>query len=175
MEPEKKLQRLPLPRSLQGQRRYEFLLLCDLERSKLGSLVTVSHLRFRSTSPRTLLCLGAWLRLVVCTLTLLKGSSPVQTEDKKHEIGAKLGLGKLPADLRDPDLLIRTGGEMRLSNFLLWNLAYTELYFTPVMWPDFDEGCFEAALDAYCLRERRFGARLGVPRKRKQKHLQVSG
>lgn len=57
----------------------------------------------------------------------------------------------------DPDLLIRTGGDMRLSNFLLWQCAYTELYFTPVLWPDFGEADFLAAVDAYQARERRYG------------------
>lgn len=59
----------------------------------------------------------------------------------------------------DPDLVIRTGGEQRLSNFLIWNIAYSELYFTPVLWPDFDEHQFELALDWYYGRERRFGGR----------------
>ncbi len=59
--------------------------------------------------------------------------------------------------LSDPDLLIRTGGEMRISNFLLWQCAYTELYFTPVLWPDFDDDCFRGAVEAYKARERRFG------------------
>ncbi len=59
--------------------------------------------------------------------------------------------------LPDPDLLIRTGGEMRVSNFLLWQLAYTELYFTPVLWPDFDEKTFMEAIDEYHSRQRRFG------------------
>ena len=57
----------------------------------------------------------------------------------------------------DPDLVIRTSGEERISNFLLWELAYAELYFTPVYWPDFDEKAFDAALDAYAKRQRRFG------------------
>ncbi len=61
------------------------------------------------------------------------------------------------AGIPDPDLLIRTGGEMRLSNFLLWQAAYTELYFTSVMWPDFGEKEFAAALEEYAKRERRFG------------------
>ena len=61
------------------------------------------------------------------------------------------------ADIPDPDLLIRTCGEQRISNFLLWQLAYTEFYFTPVPWPDFNREELEKAIDAYNGRERRFG------------------
>lgn len=61
------------------------------------------------------------------------------------------------SDAPEPDLFIRTGGETRISNFLLWQLAYTELYFTPTLWPDFDDAAFEAALSSYRQRERRFG------------------
>lgn len=61
------------------------------------------------------------------------------------------------ADMPDPDLFIRTGGEIRLSNFLLWQLAYTELFFTDTLWPDFDETAFNEALEAYRSRRRRFG------------------
>lgn len=57
----------------------------------------------------------------------------------------------------EPDLFIRTGGEMRISNFLLWQLAYTELYFTDTLWPDFDETAFKLAISSYQQRERRFG------------------
>lgn len=57
----------------------------------------------------------------------------------------------------DPDLLIRTGGEQRISNFLLWQVAYAELYFTDALWPDFDEKKLNAALDCYAQRTRRFG------------------
>ena len=57
----------------------------------------------------------------------------------------------------DPDLFIRTGGEMRVSNFLLWQSAYTEFYFTPVLWPDFDSQTVDDAIIAYQSRERRFG------------------
>ncbi len=62
------------------------------------------------------------------------------------------------AAMPDPDLLIRTSGELRLSNFFLFQLAYTELYFTDTLWPDFREREFLAALAAYQLRQRRFGA-----------------
>lgn len=87
-------------------------------------------------------------------------------------IAQDVATGKIPADaidealfakhlftsqLPDPDLLIRTGGEQRLSNFLLWQQAYTELYFTPVYWPDFDIAHFKTALAEYAKRERRYG------------------
>jgi undecaprenyl diphosphate synthase len=62
------------------------------------------------------------------------------------------------ADMPDPDLLIRTSGEFRVSNFLLWQVAYAEFYFTPTLWPDFREQEYLAAIEAYQGRERRFGA-----------------
>lgn len=68
-------------------------------------------------------------------------------------VDGMLSMGDLP----DPDLLIRTGGESRISNFLLWQLAYAELYFSPVLWPDFRESHLDEALDWYAGRERRFG------------------
>lgn len=61
------------------------------------------------------------------------------------------------ADLPPPDLFIRTGGELRISNFLLWQLAYTELWFTDLLWPELDGATLQAALDEYARRERRFG------------------
>lgn len=61
------------------------------------------------------------------------------------------------AGMPDPDLLIRTGGDMRVSNFLLWQIAYAELFITPTYWPDFSEEDFYAAIDAYTGRQRRFG------------------
>lgn len=61
-------------------------------------------------------------------------------------------------NLPEPDLLIRTGGEKRISNFLLWQLAYSEIYFSDVLWPDFDENEFNDALNFYISRNRRFGA-----------------
>ncbi|MBT5031185.1 MAG: di-trans,poly-cis-decaprenylcistransferase [Proteobacteria bacterium] len=70
-----------------------------------------------------------------------------------QDLAANLALSQSP----DPDLFIRTGGECRISNFMLWQLAYTELYFTDVLWPDFDSNEFSIALVAYQNRERRFG------------------
>lgn len=61
------------------------------------------------------------------------------------------------AHVSDPDLLIRTGGEMRISNFLLWQMAYSEFYFSDVLWPDFDSHELAVAISAYQMRERRFG------------------
>ena len=69
------------------------------------------------------------------------------------DIAARLALAGVP----DPDLLIRTGGEKRISNFLLWNLAYTELYFSETLWPDFSPPHLQAAFDFFAQRERRFG------------------
>ena len=89
-----------------------------------------------------------------------------------HQIASKVQQGQLnldeisesliaqnlyTADTPDPDLLIRTSGEMRLSNFLLWQMAYTEMYFTDVLFPDFDRVAFYQALLYYQKRDRRFG------------------
>lgn len=61
------------------------------------------------------------------------------------------------ADLPEPDLLIRTGGEQRISNFLIWQMAYAEFYFTDTLWPDFNEASLDAAIESFGCRERRFG------------------
>lgn len=71
----------------------------------------------------------------------------------EQSLSQALALSHVP----DPDLLIRTGGEQRLSNFLLWQAAYTELFFSNKWWPEFDEAEFDRALLAYAQRERRFG------------------
>ncbi len=68
-------------------------------------------------------------------------------------LGAAMQMGVVP----DPDLIIRTGGEQRISNFLLWQAAYSELYFSEKLWPDFDEEALDKAIAAYCQRERRYG------------------
>ena len=71
----------------------------------------------------------------------------------EEELASHLALAYAP----EPDLFIRTGGEQRISNFLLWQLAYTELYFTDTLWPDFDEAALAEAIASYQRRERRFG------------------
>ena len=77
---------------------------------------------------------------------------------KAAQIDETLVSGHLyTAGIPDPDLLIRTGGEMRLSNFLIWQAAYAELYFTPVLWPDFGREELEKALSVFSKRQRRFG------------------
>ncbi|MFK5913879.1 MAG: isoprenyl transferase [Woeseiaceae bacterium] len=79
-------------------------------------------------------------------------------ELKADEITADLIQQNLSmSDLPDPDLFIRTGGEQRISNFLIWQLAYSELYFTETLWPDFDREEFEKALASFAGRQRRFG------------------
>ena len=71
----------------------------------------------------------------------------------ESQLAAHLSMNYAP----EPDLFVRTGGEQRVSNFLLWQLAYTELYFTQTLWPDFDAAALDAAIASYARRERRFG------------------
>lgn len=79
-------------------------------------------------------------------------------ELEPREITEKLIAAELDTEgMPDPDLLVRTSGEQRISNFLLWQLAYTEFYFTPVYWPDFDKDELEKAIEAYENRDRRYG------------------
>lgn len=107
------------------------------------------------------------------TLTLaLSYGSRTEITDAVRAIAEKVKSGKLSPsaikektiaehlyapDIPDPDFMIRTSGEMRISNFLLWQLSYTEIYVTPVMWPDFREPQFAEALENYQKRHRRFG------------------
>ncbi len=81
-------------------------------------------------------------------------SGHIQTSDITDEL---LQANLCISDLPHPDLFIRTGGECRISNFLLWHLAYTELYFTPTLWPDFNESALDDALLDFSKRQRRFG------------------
>ncbi len=79
------------------------------------------------------------------------------SEITEEELSDYLQTSILPKDLRDPDLIIRTSGELRLSNFLSWQAAYSELYFTDTAWPDFDEAALDAAILEFQKRDRRYG------------------
>jgi len=78
-------------------------------------------------------------------------------EINPQRVDQMLSLGDLPA----PDLCIRTGGDARISNFMLWQMAYTEFYFCDALWPDFDEAALSCAIEDFQGRERRFGGRGG--------------
>ena len=95
---------------------------------------------------------GRWdiLQAVEC---MLKKNPDRRNGFTEEELSAELSLNYGP----EPDLFIRTGGEQRISNFLLWQLAYSELYFTDTLWPDFDENALDLAIRSYQARERRFG------------------
>lgn len=94
---------------------------------------------------------GRW-DILQAAQALFAQSNPLK-QLQEQDIERHLSLYGIP----DPDLLIRTGGETRVSNFLLWQLAYTELFFTDVHWPNFDAEVFAEALSYYATRERRFG------------------
>lgn len=91
---------------------------------------------------------GQW-DIVQAAQRLAASGRPITPESLEAELATE--------EVCPPDLLIRTGGESRISNFLLWQLAYTELYFTQTLWPDFDDEAFADALRWYAGRERRFG------------------
>lgn len=84
---------------------------------------------------------------------MIKNSHDLSMQFKEEDLAKYLSMNYAP----EPDLFIRTGGEYRISNFLLWQLAYTELYFTKTLWPDFNEKEFNLAIQSYQRRERRFG------------------
>ncbi len=98
---------------------------------------------------------GRWDIVNGCQILAKKvQTGEIRVEDITEEtLGSVISL----ADVAPPDLLIRTGGDMRVSNFLLWQLAYAELYFADVLWPDFDDHAFAEAIDCFMRRERRFG------------------
>ena len=91
---------------------------------------------------------GRW-DIAQAAASLAARGEPI-TEASLHNA---MGLAHVP----DPDLVIRTGGEMRISNFLLWQSAYSEFFFSDRLWPDFDESALDEAIDAFSRRERRFG------------------
>jgi undecaprenyl diphosphate synthase len=94
---------------------------------------------------------GRWDIVQACRRAVAAGLRAEQIDEQS--LSRLLSTAHAP----DPDLLIRTGGEMRVSNFMLWQLAYTEMVFTDCLWPDFGAAELDAALDAFARRERRFG------------------
>ena len=95
---------------------------------------------------------GRW-DLLQAMHRLIESRPPQQGAYTEDELASCLAMAYAP----EPDLFIRTGGEQRISNFLLWQLAYSEFYFTDTLWPDFDEAALELAIASYQRRERRFG------------------
>ena len=95
---------------------------------------------------------GRW-DIIRAVTQMLKESPQLAAGFSESDLLPHLSLGYAP----EPDLFIRTGGEQRVSNFLLWQLAYTEMYFTETLWPDFDRAAFDLAIESYQRRERRFG------------------
>ncbi|MDX8150255.1 polyprenyl diphosphate synthase [Patulibacter brassicae] len=89
------------------------------------------------------------------------GRAEILDAAARYEGGGEEAFAQLlyAPDMHEPDLLIRTSGEQRISNYLLWQCAYSELVFAPELWPDFDRAAFERCLDEYASRQRRFGGR----------------
>ena len=96
---------------------------------------------------------GRWDILQALSRFLKESSSKEKDEIRESDLAPYLSMSYAP----EPDLFIRTGGEQRVSNFLLWQLAYTELHFTDTLWPDFGAAALESAFASYRQRERRFG------------------
>jgi len=141
----------------------------DIRLSAIGDLDSLPSLTRKALEAAIEYTAGG--RALTLTLALSYGSQAELTRAARL-LALEAAAGRLdpesigPADIEnrlwtagmpEPDLLIRTGGDMRLSNFLMWQCAYTELYFTPTLWPDFGAGDFQAALDSFQARERRFG------------------
>jgi undecaprenyl diphosphate synthase len=95
---------------------------------------------------------GRWDVVQACRQALAQGLQPTQIDETR--LSSMMALAHAP----DPDLFIRTGGEVRISNFLLWQAAYSELFFSDCLWPEFGDADLDAAFAAYAKRDRRFGA-----------------
>ncbi|TAM45045.1 MAG: di-trans,poly-cis-decaprenylcistransferase [Gammaproteobacteria bacterium] len=138
-----------------------FRVIGDIERfgRKIATRIRQAELLTKNNTALTLTIAanygGRWdIANAAATLARRVAAGELKPEDITAEsLEANLSLAGVP----EPDLFIRTGGEQRISNFLLWQLAYTELYFTPTLWPDFDRDQFEQALASFAGRQRRFG------------------
>ena len=129
----------------------------DLSRfdAKLQELIASAERRTANNNRLTVtICAnygGRWD--VMQAVRKMIAANPGTTGFSEEQLAPHLAMAYAP----EPDLFIRTGGEERISNFLLWQLAYTELYFTDTYWPDFDAAALDLAIESYCQRERRFG------------------
>lgn len=129
----------------------------DLERfdAKLRELISNAERRTANNTRLTVtICAnygGRWD--IMQAVAKMMAANPGATEFAEEQLAPHLAMAYAP----EPDLFIRTGGEERISNFLLWQLAYTEFYFTETYWPDFDGSALDRAITSYQQRERRFG------------------
>ena len=129
----------------------------DIERfgPKIGELVARGEALTAANRKLTLTIAanygGRWD--ILQAMTKLIQATPALRQVDEESLAPHLAMSYAP----EPDLFIRTGGEQRISNFLLWQLAYTELYFTETLWPDFDGAALDEAIASYRKRERRFG------------------
>lgn len=129
----------------------------DLSRfsPRIQELITIAEVRTQACSKLTLTIAanygGRWD--ILNAVSRWRVANPDATTLDETRLNEYLSMGNMP----EPDLFIRTGGEQRISNFLLWQLAYTELYFTDTLWPDFKSDDLKAAIASYQQRERRFG------------------
>jgi undecaprenyl diphosphate synthase len=130
----------------------------DLSRfdEKLVKLIRRGEVRTANNTKLTLtICAnygGRW-DIMQATHAMLAARPELATSFTEEDLTPYLSMAYAP----EPDLFIRTGGEQRISNFLIWQLAYTELYFTDTFWPDFDQRTLDEAITSYQHRERRFG------------------
>ena len=135
-----------------------FKVIGDLARfePKLVTLIRQAELTTANNTALTLTVAanygGRW-DVMQATHAMLSEHPELAQTFTEHDLAPYLSISYAP----EPDLFIRTGGEQRISNFLLWQLAYTELYFTPILWPDFNTDALNFAIHSYQERERRFG------------------
>lgn len=135
-----------------------FKVIGDLARfePKLVTLIRQAELTTANNTALTLTVAanygGRW-DVMQATHAMLSEHPELAQTFTEHDLAPYLSISYAP----EPDLFIRTGGEQRISNFLLWQLAYTELYFTPILWPDFNTEALSLAIRSYQERERRFG------------------
>lgn len=138
-----------------------FVTIGDLDKLPDNLLTKVDQAKKRTAGNLTMtlnIALSYGGRRDILDAAISIGQKIKNGELSSEEVDEEVFSGHLhTSGLPDPDLLIRTGGELRISNFLLWQCAYTELYFTETLWPDFDDTVFKTAIESYRSRQRRFG------------------